>query len=68
VGLVGVARSRGGGREVERLGRGVEHTDEALEAQHALQRLGAVARRRVAAPAQLALAEADLLRDGFGAR
>src|SRR5262249_35824541 len=43
VGLVGVARSRGGGREVERLGRGVEHADEALEAQHALQRLGAVA-------------------------
>ena len=70
MGLVGVAGLGGDGGEVRQRGRagGVEQADEALEAEHALQRLGAVAEVRLAAPAELARAQADLGGDGVGAR
>ena len=57
-----------GGRQVRGPGSGVEHADEAPEAEHPLQRLRAVARRCVHPPAELAFAEAHLPRDVFGAR
>ena len=68
VGLVGVARCRRQLGQVRRLVGGVEEADEALEAQDALERLGAVAGRRVRAAAELALAEAHPPGDVLGPR
>ena len=68
MGLVGVAGLDRGGRQVRRLAGGVEHADEAPEAEHPLQRLRAVARRGVHPPAELAFAEAYLPGDVFGPR
>jgi hypothetical protein len=66
--LVGVAGQRRGFGQIRRSGRGVEHADETLEAEHALQCLRAVADRRVAAPAQLADGQAHVARHVLGAR
>jgi hypothetical protein len=68
VGLVGVAGQRRERRQVGRLGRGVEPPDDALEAQDALQRLRAVADRRVGPAPELAFAEAHPPGDVLGAR
>ncbi len=66
--LVGVAGQRRQRRQVGGLGGGVEHPDDALEAQDALQRLRPVADRRVGAAAELALAEAHPPGHVLGAR
>jgi hypothetical protein len=64
--LVGVAALRRERGQVGPRGRGVDQTHEAMEAEHPLQRLGAVAGRCLAAPAELPLAQADFRRDGLG--
>ena len=61
--LVGVAGVERGAREVAVRGR-----EEAAEAQHALERLRAVAGGGVAAPPQLALAEAEVVGERLDAR
>src|ERR1700722_15586070 len=50
--LVGIAGPGGGGRQVGQGGRRVEQPDEALEAEHPLERLGPVPRGGLAPAAQ----------------
>ncbi|HET9081524.1 MAG TPA: hypothetical protein VFO01_13575 [Trebonia sp.] len=59
--LVGVAEADGSASQVNRFPGGVDHADEAVEAQDALEGLGAVADRRVGAAAELAFAETNPL-------
>src|SRR3954452_16561705 len=66
--LVGVAGGEGELREVGCAGGLAGEREEALEAEHPLQRLGAVADGVVEAAAQLALAETHVLRDALDRR
>src|SRR4051812_46903475 len=66
--LVGVAGGEGELREVGCAGGLAGEREEALEAEHPLQRLGAVADGVVEAAAQLALAETHVRRDALDRR
>src|SRR3954449_11718097 len=66
--LVGVAGGEGELREVGCAGGLAGEREEALEAEHPLQRLGAVADGVVEAAAQLALAETPVRRDALARR
>jgi ribosomal protein S18 acetylase RimI-like enzyme len=65
--LVGITRVGGGGRQVRYQRARVEHPDEALEAENALEGLRAVTGGGVSAAAQLAFAQAKFDGDVLGA-